>query len=96
MLKHVLNKYLNTTRSSTSHTPKEAHKDTNTDVNTNLQLKQVSKRRCPNISTNGYVKYIQKVTVGMLQEKNIIQDGVKQNMKLPRKVHIIWIIHFIN
>ena len=44
MLKHALNKYLNTTHSSTYHTPKEAHTDTNTaDVYTKLQLKQVSK-----------------------------------------------------
>ena len=29
MLKHVLNKYLNTVHSSTDHTPKERHKDAN-------------------------------------------------------------------
>ena len=66
MLTHVLNKYVNTTHSSTSHTPKEAHNDTNTaDVNTNLQLKQVSKTRYPNISINDYVNiYIYIYTKG--------------------------------
>ena len=61
MLNNVLNKYLNTTHSSTAHTPKEAHKDTNTsDVNANLQIKQVSERRYPNISINDYVKIYTK------------------------------------
>ena len=70
IFKHVLNKLSNPTHSSTSHTPKEAHKDTNTaDVDSNLQLKQVSKRRYPNLSNNDYVKYIENVTVSMLQEK---------------------------
>ena len=61
ILKHVLNKYLITTHSSTSYTPKETHKDTNAaDVNTNLQLKQVSNIRYPNISINNYVTHIYK------------------------------------
>ena len=56
MLTHVLNKYSNTTHSSTSHTPTEAHKDTNTaDGNTNLQLKQVSKTRYPNMCVYIYI-----------------------------------------
>ena len=50
MLKHVLNKYLNTVHSSTDHTPKEGHKDTHTaDVNPNLELKEINKRKYTNI-----------------------------------------------
>ena len=42
MLKHVLNKYLNTVHSSTCHTPKEGHKDTNAaDVSSDLELKNI-------------------------------------------------------
>ena len=55
MLKHVLNKYLNTVHSSTDHTPKEGHKDSNAaDVSSNL--KKINKRQHPNININGYVK----------------------------------------
>ena len=40
MLKHVLNKYLNTVHSSTDHTPKEGHNDSTTaNVSSNLELK---------------------------------------------------------
>ena len=43
MLKHVLNKYLNTVHSSTDHTPKEGHKDSNAaDVSSNLELKKIN------------------------------------------------------
>ena len=57
MLKHVLNKYLNTVHSSTDHTPKEGHNDSNTaDVNSNLELKGTNKRKYPTISINDYAK----------------------------------------
>ena len=61
MLKHVLNKYLNTVHSSTGYTPKEGHKDTNTaDVSTNLEMKKINKRKCPNVFVNDYVKIYTK------------------------------------
>ena len=61
MLKHVLNKYLNTVHSSTDHTPIEGHKDTNTaDVSSNLELKKINKRKYPTISVNDYVKIYTK------------------------------------
>ena len=61
MLKHVLNKYLNTVHSSTDHTPKEGHKDTNTaDVSSNLELKKINKRKYPTIYINDYVKIYTK------------------------------------
>jgi len=61
MLKHVLNKYLNTVHSSTDHTPIEGHKDTNTaDVSSNLELKKINKRKYPTISINDYVKIYTK------------------------------------
>jgi len=61
MLKHVLNKYLNTVHSSTDHTPIEGHKDTNAaDVSSNLELKKINKRKYPTISVNDYVKIYTK------------------------------------
>ena len=46
MLKHILNKYLNTVYSSIGYTPKEGHKDTHTtDVNSNLGLKNIFKKK---------------------------------------------------
>ena len=61
MLKHVLNKYLNTVHSSTDHTPKEGHKDTNTaDVSSNLELKKINKRKYPTINIQDYVKIYTK------------------------------------
>ena len=57
MLKHVLDKYLNTVHSSTGHTPKEGHKDTNTaDISSNLELTQINKRKYPTINIHDYVK----------------------------------------
>ena len=56
MLKHVLNKYLNTVHSSTYHTPKEGHNDSNAaDVSSNLEFKNINPRKYPTISINGYV-----------------------------------------
>ena len=61
MLKHVLNKYLNTVHYSTDHTPKEGHKDNNTaDVSSKLELKKIYKRKYPNININDYVKMYTK------------------------------------
>ena len=61
MLKHVFNKYLNTVHSSTGYTPKEAHKYTNAaDVSSNLEMKNIDKRKYPNISVNDYVKIYTK------------------------------------
>ena len=61
MLKHVLNKCLNTVHSSTDHTPKEGQKYTNTaDVSSNLELKGMNKRKYPTISINDYVKVCTK------------------------------------
>ena len=61
MLKHVLNKYLNTVHSSTVHTPKEGYNDSNTaDVSSNLELKKINKRKYTNININGYVKIYTK------------------------------------
>ena len=61
MLKHVLNKYLNTAHSSTDHTPKEGHKYTDTaDVNSNLEFKKINKRKYPNTYINDYVKMYTK------------------------------------
>ena len=57
MLKHVLNKYLNTVHSSTDHTPKQGPKDTNTaDVSSNLVLKKIHKRKYPTINIHDGVK----------------------------------------
>ena len=56
MLKHVLNKYLNSSFFNRSY-PKGGHNDSNAaDVNSNLELKKINKRKCPNININGYVK----------------------------------------
>ena len=61
MLKHVLNKYLNTVHYSTYHTPKEGHKDTTTaDVSSNVELKKIKKRKYPTINIHGYVKMYTK------------------------------------
>ena len=46
MLKLVVNKYNNTTHSSTNHTPKEAHQDKNSpDVAANVAMKSTNKRK---------------------------------------------------
>ena len=45
MLKHVLNKYLNTVHVSTDHTPKEGHNDSTTaDVSSDLESKKIKKK----------------------------------------------------
>ena len=82
MLKHVLNKYLNTVHSSTDHTPKEGHQDTNTaDVSSNLELKRLIKESTQPYLLMIMLRFIPKVMVNIPHEKNITQDGVKQNIR---------------
>ena len=82
MLKHVLNKYLNTVHSSTDHTPKEGHNYSNAaDVISDLGLKQISKRKYTNININDYVKIYIKGDGKHASRKNIVQDGVQQNVR---------------
>ena len=56
MLKHVLNKYLDTVHYSIGYTTNEGHKDTNTaDVSSNLELKKINKIKYPTIYIYIYI-----------------------------------------
>ena len=102
MVKHVLNKYLETKDTSTDFTPKEAHDDKNTaEVNANLQLRHQSKRKYPNISVNDYVniqskgqgKYISRKEYNSRWSENkfkVIEKGrdIMGNAFISQKVNL--------
>ena len=63
MLKHVLNKYLNTVHSSTYHTPKEGRNDSRFKCSTcqfKFGIKEINKRKYTTINIHDYVKIYTK------------------------------------